>query len=90
MDTKMSVGSHMKQAQDHQEGPIARKIEDETAKLPSDTFLWSAMGAVGISFALYKAGRRNDAMFVGQWVAPILSLGLYNKLVKVAGSDQAH
>jgi hypothetical protein len=34
------------------------------------------------------SGRKNDALFVGQWVAPFLLLGVYNKLVKVAGSDR--
>ena len=28
------------------------------------------------------------SLFVGQWVAPFLLLGVYNKIVKVAGSDQ--
>jgi hypothetical protein len=27
-------------------------------------------------------------MFVGQWAAPLLLIGVYNKLVKVAGSDR--
>jgi hypothetical protein len=33
-------------------------------------------------------GRQEKGHFVGQWVAPFLLLGLYNKLVKVAGSDR--
>ena len=33
-------------------------------------------------------GRHQVALFVGQWAAPILILGLYNKLVKVAGFDR--
>jgi hypothetical protein len=27
-------------------------------------------------------GRREDAMFVGQWAPTLLLLGLYNKIVK--------
>ena len=27
------------------------------------------------------------ALFVGQWAAPFLILGIYNKLVKLHGSD---
>ncbi len=88
MTTEMSLASRLKSAQEHQEGPIARSIEDETAKVPSDMFLWTAVGAIGLAATLFKAGRKSDAMFVGQWVAPILTLGLYNKIVKVAGSDQ--
>ncbi len=33
------------------------------------------------------AGRDKDAEFIGQWVPTILILGLYNKLVKLQGSD---
>jgi hypothetical protein len=32
-------------------------------------------------------GQRHNALFVGQWAPTFLILGLYNKLVKVAGSD---
>jgi hypothetical protein len=29
------------------------------------------------------------ALFIGQWAAPFLILGLYNKMVKQHGSDAA-
>jgi hypothetical protein len=32
--------------------------------------------------------KHQDALFVGQWVAPFLILGLYNKSVKQHGSDR--
>jgi hypothetical protein len=73
---------------DHAEGPIARAIEDRTAMLPSDLFLWAAIGSIIGSAALKMSGRQHDALFVGQWAPTFLILGLYNKLVKVAGSDQ--
>ena len=71
----------------HSEGGIAKAIEEQTAKLPSDLFLWAAGGSILWSFALKSAGKEHQALFVGQWVAPFLVLGLYNKLVKIAGSD---
>jgi hypothetical protein len=37
---------------------------------------------------LQSAGRQHEALFVGQWAPTLLILGLYNKLVKVAGSDR--
>ena len=40
------------------------------------------------SLALKMTGKDHDALFVGQWAAPFLILGLYNKLVKVAGTDR--
>jgi hypothetical protein len=31
------------------EGVVARTIEKQTAKLPSDIFLWAALGAIGVA-----------------------------------------
>lgn len=45
-------------SQQHQEGPVARKIEDETAKLPSDVFLWTSTAAMGVSLALQVIGKK--------------------------------
>lgn len=72
----------------HKEGPIAKTIEHQTAKVPSDVFLWTAGGVVLASLALQIIGKKEVSNFVGQWVAPVLLLGVYNKIVKVAGSDQ--
>jgi hypothetical protein len=73
---------------EHTEGVVARTIEEQTAKLPSDIFLWAALGSIGVSAMLQVAGKQKVSLFVGQWVAPFLLLGVYNKIVKVAGSDQ--
>ena len=87
--TDTAVRSHsFADASSHAEGPVARSIEEQTAKLPSDTFLWAAGAAMGISLALQVSGKKHGGLFVGQWAAPLLVLGLYNKLVKVAGSDR--
>jgi hypothetical protein len=72
---------------EHTEGPVARTIEQQTAKLPSDLFLWAAGASIAGSLLLHCSGRKHDALFVGQWAPTFLILGLYNKLVKVAGSD---
>lgn len=79
-----------REAWSHSEGPVARTIEEQTAKLPSDTFLWSALTAMGVALALQMAGKKNGSLFVGQWAAPFLLLGVYNKLVKIGGSDRVH
>ncbi len=71
----------------HQEGPVAEAIEEQTAKLPSDLFLWAAMGSMAISLGFKIAGKDDKALFVGQWAAPFLLLGLYNKHVKLEGHD---
>jgi len=40
------------------------------------------MGAAAVSLAFKCMGNDKNSSFVGQWVAPILIMGVYNKLVK--------
>lgn len=40
------------------------------------------------ALALKAMGRDAAANFVGQWVPTLLMLGVYNKIVKVMGSDR--
>ncbi len=86
------------------EGKVARAIEQRTSKLPSDLFLWAAgvsivgslvFQAIGMfggarsqARQLLRPHRAPTAEFVGMWAPTFLILGLYNKLVKVAGSDR--
>ncbi|CAN5605549.1 hypothetical protein BH23ACI1_BH23ACI1_24710 [soil metagenome] len=76
--------------QQHSEGAVARTIEDQTAKLPSDAFLWMAVGAMATSATLQVMGQRHVSLFIGQWAPTFLIFGLYNKLVKQLGSDRIH
>lgn len=75
---------------EHAEGGLALSIEEQTAKLPSDLFLWAAGASIVGSLALKVSGRDHQSLFVGQWAPTFLLLGLYNKIVKVAGSDSTH
>ncbi len=75
-------------AYEQSEGKVAKTIEEQTAKLPSDTFLWMAVGAMGTSAALQLAGNRQLSLFFGQWAPAFLLFGVYNKLVKQHGSDR--
>ena len=52
-----------KQNQQHQEGKVARTIEDQTAKLPSDAFLWTSIGLMGVSLILQIAGKKAHKPF---------------------------
>jgi hypothetical protein len=72
----------------HAEGRVARTIEQQTAKLPSDAFLWMAVGAMATSFTLQMMGKQHASLFVGQWAPSFLLFGIYNKLVKQLGSDR--
>jgi hypothetical protein len=69
------------------EGCVAKMIEEQTAKLPSDVFLWAACGAMVTSLAFELVGEDRKATFFGQWAPTLLVLGLYNKLVKLHGSE---
>jgi hypothetical protein len=69
------------------EGYVAKMIEEQTAKVPSDVFLWAAGASILGSLALKSMGQDRDATFVGQWAPTLLILGLYNKLVKLQGSE---
>jgi hypothetical protein len=78
------------EARRHSEGVVARSIEEYTAQMPSDWFLWAGGASIVASATLHLLGRKEDAQFVGHWAPTFLILGLYNKIVKVAGSDRVH
>ena len=78
------------EAERHSEGAVARGIEHYTAQLPSDVFLWAAGASILGSLTLMASGNRHGSLFVGQWAPTFLLLGIYNKIVKVAGSDRVH
>lgn len=69
------------------EGYVAKMIEQRTAQVPSDVFLWAAGASILGSLALKAMGDEKDSQFVGQWAPTLLILGLYNKLVKLHGSE---
>jgi hypothetical protein len=70
-----------------QEDQITASIEKFTAQIPSSVYLAAAVAAMGISLAFKARRDSHNALFLGQWAAPFLLLGLYNKLVKQHGSD---
>jgi hypothetical protein len=90
IETAARPGQATAEAREHSEGVVARRIEDQTSKLPSDLWLWAAFASMGVSLALQLRGRKDESLFIGQWAAPFLILGVYNKLVKIVGSDRVH
>ena len=67
---------------------MAKASESQTAKLPSDLFLWVAGGAVVGSLTLRLLGKKDAANWVGEWAPTLLILGVYNKMVKLLGHDR--
>ena len=82
------ANTSMTRDEQHREGPVARNIEAQTAKIPSDTFLWAALGSIAGSLTAQMMGKKEFSLFVGQWAPTLLILGLYNKVVKQLGHDR--
>jgi hypothetical protein len=72
----------------HKEGKVAKMLEDQTAKIPSDVYLWAAVGSMALSLGLFLTKKKHASIFFGQWAPSLLIIGLYNKLVKVEGHDK--
>ena len=62
-------------------------IDRPIGKIPCSLFLGSAIVSILISVSFKIAKKQAEGLFVGQWVAPFLALGIYNKLIKQHGSD---
>ena len=72
-----------------QEDQFTAAIEKTTSRIPSSAYLVAALGAMAVSATLHGFNKKHEALFIGQWAAPFLLLGIYNKLVKQHGSDAA-
>jgi hypothetical protein len=66
---------------------MTKLLEQYTSQVPSGLYLGAAIGSMGLSLTLHLLGKKQQALFVGQWAPAILLMGLYNKLVKLEGSD---
>jgi len=69
------------------EDRVTGAIESRSSQLPSSAYLAAALGCMAASAILKFTGRNHWALFVGQWPAPLLIMGVYNKMVKQHGSD---
>lgn len=69
------------------EGTTTKMIEETTSKIPSGFFLAAAGGLMLVSLLLQAKNKGQKSNFFGQWVAPVLLTGLYNKIVKTLGHD---
>jgi len=70
-----------------QEDQFTAAIEKWTSQIPSSAYLGAALASMAVSVGFKIAKKDHMALFVGQWAAPFLILGIYNKLVKQHGSD---
>jgi hypothetical protein len=72
---------------EHEEGQITKLLEQYTSQFPSGFYLSLALGSMALSLYLRMRKREHDALFVGQWAPAFLLIGMYNKMVKLQGSD---
>jgi hypothetical protein len=80
METRVDQGQR-------REDSITGLIEGQTSRAPSSLFLGLALGSMVASAVLKFTGKHHWSLFVGQWAAPFLIMGNYNKMVKQHGSD---
>lgn len=73
---------------EQKEGAWTKAIEAQTAKIPSTVFLCASIITMATSLTLKCLGKKHSALFMGQWAAPFLLLGIYNKIVKTEGHDK--
>jgi len=69
---------------EHEEDSFTRIVEHQTARVPSSSFLAASIASMVLSVALELSGHQRWSQFVGMWVAPLLLMGIYNKLVKIS------
>jgi hypothetical protein len=66
---------------------LTQTVEKTAAEIPSHVFLCASIATIGASL-LFKTVKKNGiAFFLGQWVAPLLLLGIYNKLTRTEGPE---
>jgi hypothetical protein len=78
---------HRVQRGDVKEDQVTAAIEKVTSQVPSSAYLAAAVASIVASLTFKISKKDHAALFVGQWAAPFLLLGIYNKLVKLHGSD---
>jgi hypothetical protein len=71
---------------EHGESRLTRLVEQQSVKMSSVLFLWAALAGMSASLLLELAGRRRASRFIGLWPGPLLTMGVYNKLVKTFGA----
>jgi hypothetical protein len=58
-------------------------------EVPTQTYLRAALVAVGLSALLRLFGKKDAAVFVGQWPPTLILLGLAYKLLRPGEEDAA-
>jgi len=70
--------------------PGTRQYFEATERLPSSIYYWLAMGSILGSAFFWLIGRRNWAIFMGQWVPTFLILPLFHRLLRPSQEEALH
>lgn len=70
-----------------EEGKATVAVEKRTSKIPSMVYLCAGLSALAVSACMMARRKKSESLLVGQWAAPLLIMGLYNKIVKTEGHD---
>ncbi|MBC7692611.1 MAG: hypothetical protein H7222_12680 [Methylotenera sp.] len=85
-----NVVKDVSENKEHKEGAFTKRVESQTAKVPSIGYLGLAVGSMVLSAGLVIfAERKEYANFVGLWAPAFMLLGIYNKLVKLEGGSDS-
>lgn len=68
---------------EHLEDSFTRVIEQQTARVPSNVFLMASLGAIAGSLYFFLRDQRDESLLLGLWAPTLLTMGVYNKLVKL-------
>lgn len=68
--------------QQYTNGRRKTSIGHQASRLPSDFFVWAALGSVAGSAYLRLIGEGEKSLFVGQWAPTFLAFGVYNKIIR--------
>ena len=74
--------------QSFKEGPVAKTLEKETAKIPSDVYLWAALGTMAFSLGLFMTKTQVEAMGGRLEVSVIFPDGGIVKVNQFEGLDE--
>jgi hypothetical protein len=86
METMQQIDAN---ANPPREGEVTKTLEGITSRIPSLAYLGLAVGSMAASAALALFTKKKTiANFIGLWVPSIMLVGVYNKLVKLEGSDR--
>lgn len=84
-----TIGEGIRPGNFPQEGRVTKAVEQYTAKIPSGAWLALAVGSMLLSAGVAATtNRKSTANFIGLWVPSLLLIGLYNKIVKLEGSER--